>query len=174
MGRSTDRESGARTPAPLWWIIAFKVVKALSLFALGAALLSTRHMPAEALLVEVARTLHVPLTSRMLQRAMAAATSLSPRRELLLAVAAFAYGLLFAVEGVGLSRRAAWARWLTLVATSGLIPLEVYEIARRPTVPRVLVLVVNLGVLVYLARRKDVFHGRPTGEPGLRRRPTTA
>src|SRR5262249_28482782 len=101
MDRSTDRGSGARTPALLWWIIAFKVVKALSLLALGAALLSTRHVPAESLLVEVARMLHVPLSSRMLQRAMAAATSLSPRRELLLAIAAFTYGLLFAVEGIG-------------------------------------------------------------------------
>jgi uncharacterized membrane protein (DUF2068 family) len=157
------REDGGparTTPALLWWIIAFKVVKAVSLFALGAALLRSRHMPPDALLLEVARTLHVPLSSRILQRAMAAAVSLRPRRELLLAFAAFAYGLLFTVEGIGLSRRAPWARWLTLVATTGLIPVELYEIARRPTLPRVLVLLVNLGVLVYLARRKELFEER--------------
>jgi uncharacterized membrane protein (DUF2068 family) len=171
MEGSADRATAPHAPALLWWIVAFKVVKALSLLALGAAFLSARHMPAQALLAEIARTLHIPLSSRILQRAMTAAVSLTPRRELLLAIAAFAYGILFVVEGIGLARLAPWARWLTIVATSGLIPLEIYEIARRPTLPRVVVLVVNLGVLVYLVRRKEVFQGRPAA-PHVPGRPT--
>jgi uncharacterized membrane protein (DUF2068 family) len=164
MVRSADVSATERTPPLLWWIVVFKAIKAASLFALGAFLLSTRHLPADTVLAEVAHTLNVSLSSRLLQRAMAAAVSLTPRRELLLAFAAFAYGALFAVEGIGLSFRAPWARWLTLVATSGLVPVELYEIARRPTLPRILVLLVNVGVVVYLARRKDVFDaGRPDG-----------
>jgi uncharacterized membrane protein (DUF2068 family) len=164
MVRSSKVSATGRTPALLWWIVVFKAVKATSLFALGAFLLSTRHRPADAVLAEVAHTLNVSLSSRLLQRAMAAAGSLTPPREIFLALAAFAYGALFTVEGVGLSLRARWARWLTLVATGGLVPLELYEIARRPTLPRIGVLLVNVGVVVYLARRKDVFDaGRPDG-----------
>jgi uncharacterized membrane protein (DUF2068 family) len=148
-----------RTPAALWWIVAFKILKAGSLVALGATLLVTRHMPPETLLTQAALALHLPLASRIVQRAMEAATSLTPQREVVLGLAAFAYAGLFGMEAVGLSRRASWARRLTVVATGCLIPLEAYEIARRPTLVRILVLLINLGVVAYLVRRKDVFEG---------------
>jgi uncharacterized membrane protein (DUF2068 family) len=151
------RTSSDRAPAALWWIVGFKVLKAGSLVALGAALLVTRHMPPETLLVQAALALHLPLSSGLAQRALDAAASLTPAREVLLGLAALAYAGLFATEAVGLARRAAWARWLTVTATSCLIPLEAYEIARRPTLVRTLVLLINLAVVAYLVRRKDVF-----------------
>jgi len=157
IARTAEAGVARRPPALLWWIVAFKVVKAASLVALGAVLVRTRHMPADELLAQVAHTLHIPLSSRVLQRALTAAASLTPRKEVLLASAAFAYGALFVVEAVGLARRVSWARWLTIIATGGLIPIEIYEIVHRPTLPRVLVLLVNVGVLIYLIRRKDVF-----------------
>ena len=150
-----------RAPALLWWIVAFKVLKAGSLVAIGATMLATRRMPAETLLTKIALVLHVPFSSRILQRALSVAISLTPRREIVLGLTALAYGGLFAAEGMGLSRRASWARWLTLASTSCLVPLEVYEIARRPTPLRILVLLVNLGVVVYLVRKKEVFQDTP-------------
>jgi uncharacterized membrane protein (DUF2068 family) len=146
-----------RTSLALGWIIALKMIKALALVAFGTAVLVTRHTPPESLLADIARALHLPLASHMVQRAMDAATSLTPRREAVIALASFAYAGLFATEGVGLLRRAAWARWLTVVATGALIPLEVYEIARRPTALRFLALLVNVAVVAWLFRRKDLF-----------------
>ena len=146
-----------RAPAALWWIVGLKALKAAALVALGIALLMARRLPAEEVLTHVAAALHVPASSRLLMRAMAFATTLTPGREVALAITAFAYAGLFATEGVGLSRRAPWARWLTIVATSCLVPLEVYEIARRPTAVRIGALVLNLAVVAYLVWRKDVF-----------------
>ena len=74
-----------------------------------------------------------------------------------LAAAAFAYAGLFATEAVGLWRRAAWARWLTVIATACLVPLEAYELARRLTAMRAVVLLVNVAVVVYLLRRQELF-----------------
>jgi uncharacterized membrane protein (DUF2068 family) len=155
--QTADVGAARRAPTLLWWIVVFKVIKVVFLAALGVVLLRTRHMPADVLLAQVAHTLHIPLSSRILQRAMTAAVSLTPRKEVLLAFAAFAYGALFVVEAVGLARRASWARWLTIIATSGLIPIEIYEIARRPTLSRVAVMLFNVGVLVYLVRKKEIF-----------------
>jgi uncharacterized membrane protein (DUF2068 family) len=150
-----------RASQPLAWIVAFKILKCLALVAIGVVLLVTRRtLPANDLLGEVARWLHLPLTSRVLQRALMSAASLTPQREALVACTALAYGGLFATEAVGLSMRAGWARWLTIVATSCLIPLECYELARRPTVVRVGILLVNLAVVVYLVRRKEMFEHR--------------
>ena len=42
------------------------------------------------------------------------------------------------------------AEYLTVIATGLLLPLEVYEIARRPNALRVAVLLANLAILAYL------------------------
>ena len=46
-----------------------------------------------------------------------------------------------------------WAEYLTVVATSLFIPLEIYEIYEKFTWVRVLILIVNLFVVWYLATR---------------------
>jgi uncharacterized membrane protein (DUF2068 family) len=60
-------------------------------------------------------------------------------------------------EGVGLYLRRGWARWFTIGATSSLIPIEVFEIVREPRPLRVAILVLNVAVVVYLWKRKEVF-----------------
>jgi uncharacterized membrane protein (DUF2068 family) len=42
---------------------------------------------------------------------------------------------------------------LTAVATSSLIPVELYELWRHPTLNKVLVVVVNAAILAYLVWR---------------------
>lgn len=42
-----------------------------------------------------------------------------------------------------------WAEWFTVIITASLLPLEVYEI-RHPTIPKVVVLVINIAVVGYL------------------------
>ena len=60
-------------------------------------------------------------------------------------------------EGVSLYLRKPWARWFTIIATSSLIPVELYEVAREIHPIRVLVLLANLAIVVCLFRRKDLF-----------------
>lgn len=66
---------------------------------------------------------------------------------------AFAYAALFAVEGTGLWLGKRWAEYLTVVATASLVPFEVYELARRATLPRASALALNLVVVAYLLVR---------------------
>jgi uncharacterized membrane protein (DUF2068 family) len=67
-------------------------------------------------------------------------------------VGALGYGVLELVEGVGLWLEQRWAEWLTVVATSLLIPLEVYELVRRPTVLKAIGIAVNVLIVIYLIR----------------------
>jgi uncharacterized membrane protein (DUF2068 family) len=60
---------------------------------------------------------------------------------------------------VALYFRKPWARWFTIIATGSLIPIEIYEIWRAAHPARVIVLIVNIGVIVYLWRRTDIFDG---------------
>jgi uncharacterized membrane protein (DUF2068 family) len=72
-------------------------------------------------------------------------------------VTALAYAVLMATEGVGLYLRKSWARWVTIIATSSLVPFELYEIAREATPPRIVVLLANVAIVIYLYRRAEGF-----------------
>jgi uncharacterized membrane protein (DUF2068 family) len=74
-----------------------------------------------------------------------------------------AYAVLEAVEMVGLWRTRRWAEYLTFVATTLLLPIEVYELVGRLSVLKVLALVVNLAVVVYLLVAKRLFGLRGGG-----------
>ena len=57
---------------------------------------------------------------------------------------------LFFTEGTGLWLRKRWAEWMTVILTSTLVPVEIYEIWRHPTWIKVLVLAINVGIVIYL------------------------
>ncbi len=76
-------------------------------------------------------------------------------------VAAILYGLLECVEGVGLMLRKRWAEYLVVLATSALLPLEISEVLRRATPLKVVALLVNIAIVVYLVWRKRLFMERP-------------
>jgi len=86
---------------------------------------------------------------------------LTGRRALGLGVIALGYGMLELVEATGLTLRRRWAEYLTAFATSLFLPIELREIAVHPTPLRLLTFLVNLGVVVYLIRAKQLFVGEP-------------
>ena len=75
----------------------------------------------------------------------------------LVGAALAAYAVLEGVEAVGLWFQQRWAEYLTLIATAALLPLEVYELTTTVTVLKVVALVVNIAVVVYLLFAKRLF-----------------
>jgi uncharacterized membrane protein (DUF2068 family) len=67
------------------------------------------------------------------------------------ALFALGYGALELVEGTGLWLDQLWAEYLTVIATSLLLPFEVYELVRRPSFWKAAGIVVNVAIVVYLA-----------------------
>ena len=147
--------TGSRGVLP--WIIAFKALKTLTLTVLGVLLLVNRHDDPVDLLTRLALAVHLPFTSRVFERAFRFAANLTMKKETALAFTAFAYAALMGTEGLSLYLRKPWARWFTVGATSSVLPIELYEIVREPHVVRVLVLVANLAIVVYLVRRRELF-----------------
>lgn len=78
-------------------------------------------------------------------------------------IALVAYALLEGVEAVGLWLTKRWAEYLTFVATTVLLPLEVYEIAHRVTATKVIGFIINVAVVVYLLLAKRLFGLRGGG-----------
>ncbi len=65
---------------------------------------------------------------------------------------ALGYGTLELVEGVGLWLDQLWAEYLVVVATSLLIPFELYELLRQPNPWKAAGLLVNVLIVLYLVR----------------------
>ncbi len=74
-----------------------------------------------------------------------------------LMLTAAAYFILELIEAIGLWHEKRWAEYLTAVATSGLLPLEILELTRKITVIRVGALVINVAIVVWLLYRKRLF-----------------
>jgi uncharacterized membrane protein (DUF2068 family) len=68
-----------------------------------------------------------------------------------------AYALLEGAEAVGLWWQKRWAEYLTFIATTALLPLEIYELAHRLSPLKVVTLVLNAAVVVYLLLAKRLF-----------------
>lgn len=75
-----------------------------------------------------------------------------------------AYALLEGVEAVGLWLQRRWAEYLTFIATTALLPVEVYELTKRISPLKITALVVNLAIVAYLLYAKRLFGLRGGGE----------
>jgi uncharacterized membrane protein (DUF2068 family) len=74
-----------------------------------------------------------------------------------------AYAALEGVEAVGLWLGRRWAEYLTFVSTIVFVPFEVYELTKSVTALKVLTLVINLAIVVYLLFSKRLFGLRGGG-----------
>jgi uncharacterized membrane protein (DUF2068 family) len=67
------------------------------------------------------------------------------------------YGVVQIVEGIGLWGGWRWAEYLATVATSAFIPFEIYEIVLKPTPLKVVFLVLNVAIVIYLVYKGRLF-----------------
>jgi len=75
----------------------------------------------------------------------------------IVALVAALYALLEGAEAVGLWFMKRWAEYLTFVATTALLPLEIWELTRRISPFKIVALVVNLAIVIYLLLAKRLF-----------------
>lgn len=85
---------------------------------------------------------------------------------------AIGYAVIEWTEAYGLWRERRWAEYLTVVATTGFLPLEIHELIDRVTVLRVGALVVNVTLVLWLIRAKHLF-GFRGGVAALHHQTTT-
>ena len=81
----------------------------------------------------------------------------TPHTLYLIFIALIFYGLLQVTEGVGLWLIHRWAEYLTVVATSLFLPIEIYEIMHGATFIKVGALVVNIAAVMWLVWSKYLF-----------------
>jgi uncharacterized membrane protein (DUF2068 family) len=131
-------------------IAAFKLLKACALIAVGVGALRLLHKDVGALVEHWINVFRVDPHNHYIDLLLEKLANLDDRRLKELSVGTFVYAAIFLAEGVGLALRKRWAEYFTIITTSSLLPIEIYEIMRRVSIGKILALVVNLAVVAYL------------------------
>ena len=85
------------------------------------------------------------------------AFALNQRTLTYLALGAAGYAVIEIIEGVGLWLLKRWGEYFAMIATSAGIPYEIYDLTAKVTVLRIVALVINLALVVYLVAAKRLF-----------------
>ncbi|MGB2913795.1 MAG: phosphoribosylanthranilate isomerase, partial [Pyrinomonadaceae bacterium] len=146
-----------QTPRERTWTIHFisitKVIKGLILVAVGIKLLSLIGRDVEAWATDFVSRHGIDLANRYVHAAIEKLQGVSSTQLMQMSGVAFGYSCLLFTEGVGLWLQKRWAEYLTAIATSLFIPLELYEIFERFTWVRIGILALNLFIVWYLVNR---------------------
>jgi uncharacterized membrane protein (DUF2068 family) len=144
------RTGPAGTPRGLRLIAAFKLLKGLVLFAVGIGAVKLLHKDLAFEVERWADIFRVDPNNHYIHRLLERFSLLDDRKLKELSVGTFFYSALLVTEGVGLLLGKRWAEYFTIIATSSFIPLEVYELTKRVSSPRLVMLLLNVVVVVYL------------------------
>ena len=135
-------------------IAIFKLIKALTLIVVGIGALHLKHASnAVDTLAQLAEKVGLNPGSHYLDQALAKISNLPPKAFIELGIGSFVYAALFLTEGVGLWLAKPWAEWFTTIITASLVPLEIFELYRHPTITKGIVLLLNIAIVVYLILR---------------------
>jgi len=152
-GKSTNAGGGSARHAHsrgLLLIAAFKLFKGFALLAVG---FGVRHLLSQNLSADVEHwldLLRIDPHNHYIHLLLEKVADVDEHKLRQLRAGTFFYAALFLIEGTGLALRQRWAEYVTIISTSSLIPIEVYEIVQHYSAMKVAFLAINIAVVVYL------------------------
>ena len=120
------------------------------MLAAGCGALALVHRDLQAIAEEIVSHSHLNPASRFPRIFLDVAGRTTDARLWALAGMAAAYAAVRLAEAYGLWRARRWAEWLGAASGAIYVPVEAWEIARRFTVTRLVLLAGNLLIVVYL------------------------
>lgn len=154
----TDKRS-----TTLLLIALFKLVKCTLLVIVGIGAIRLIHRDMAEAVEHWVHLLRVDPGNHFIHRIIAKLTVVTPKQLEALSIGTFFYAALLLTEGVGLLLRKYWAEYFTVITTALFVPLELFEIAKHVSVTRIVVLILNVAIVVYLIGRIRI-HKRAESE----------
>ena len=131
-------------------IAAFKLFKGLVLFAVGVGAVKLLHRDMAFEVDRWADIFQVDPDNLYIRHLLERIANLDDHKLRQLSVGTFFYSTLLLTEGTGLLLGKRWAEYFTIIVTSSFMPLEIYELTKRVSWARLVVLILNIIVVAYL------------------------
>ena len=148
--KAPKKASGKSHARGLHVVALFEGAKGLLVLVAGFGVLSFIHKDIHEAAMRLVMHFHLNPASHYPRIFLDLTESVNDTKLWSMAIAAAMYFVVRMVEAVGLWQRKAWAEWFAVLTGGMYIPVEMYEVVRSVTWPRVTVLVINLGVVSYL------------------------
>jgi uncharacterized membrane protein (DUF2068 family) len=132
-------------------IAAFKLAEGVLILFVAVGLLKLLHHDVAGVAADWISALRIDPHNEHIHWLLAKLGVLDDHRLKQISAGSFVYAALRITEGIGLLFRQRWAEYLVVIATGLFLPLEVREILKHVSAPRILVFAVNLAVMGYLA-----------------------
>lgn len=142
-----------RSDLGLLMIGVFKLVKSASLIAVGVLVLLQLKGNSVRTLVDWALHLRIDPDNALIHALLERLFRLDRKKLEALGIGTFIYAAVFATEGIGLLLAKRWAEYVTLGVTISFIPIECFELAKRPSAIKAATIAINVAVVIYLALR---------------------
>lgn len=123
------------------------------MIAVGVGALKLLHKDVAGAVERWAELLRLDPNNHYIDASLEKASNATPGKIKELGLGSLIYAALFLTEGAGLWLEKRWAEWLTVIITSSLVPIEIYEIHRHPSPVRIAVLLTNIVIVAYLVYR---------------------
>jgi len=134
------------------------------LVAFGFAEIIHLHIDLEESAQNLLYFLHIDPDRRISHALMHLAGRMMDANLLTVLAIALVYSSLRFIESYGLWRQRVWAEWLAIIAGAVYLPLELYNLIRRPSTVHWVILLVNIAIVIYIAWvRWDEVKGRHRG-----------
>lgn len=131
-------------------IALFEAAKGALVLVAGLGLLSLVHHDLQDAAEHLVRLSHLNPARHYPRVFVEAASKVDDGRLKQLAALAFLYTSVRFIEAYGLWKMRAWAEWFAIASGAIYLPLEIYELFKQATILRVLVLILNAGIVTYL------------------------
>jgi uncharacterized membrane protein (DUF2068 family) len=141
-------------------VAVFEALKGALVVGAGLGLLAVVHHDIQATAERLVRHSHLNPARHYPRIFIEAASHLNDSRLRSLAALAFLYSAVRFIEAYGLWHMRVWAEWFAIIAGSLFLPVEVYEMFRRATWMRGIVLLTNLFIVAYLVNVRLVSRRR--------------
>ena len=129
----------------------FEATKGLLVLLVGCGLLTFIHQDLHLAAEQLVRHIHLNPARHYPRIFIDLAQHVSDGQLWILAISALLYSGVRFVEAYGLWLQKQWAEWFAVLTGGVYIPVELFEVIRKTTWPRVTVLSVNVGIVAYLA-----------------------
>ena len=134
-------------------IALFKFLKGIILIIIGIKLLSLLNRDVGDWAMDFVNRHGIDAENKFVHSILEKLDGIGNTQLMTMGIGSFVYSTLLMTEGVGLWMEKRWAEFLTVIATSLLLPVELFEIYEKFTFVRLTILIVNLLIVWYLITR---------------------
>ncbi len=138
-------------------IAVYEALKGVVVLIAGIGILTLIHKNIQDFAEDVVFGLHLDPTSHYPQMFIEAVGKIDSNKIIYIFLFSVLYTIFRFIEAYGLWYLRTWAEWLAIISGSVYLPLEIYEIFKKPDVLRISIFLFNLAIVLYLiyVRREE-------------------